>query len=404
MAGKRGHGEGTIYKRKDGRWEAKASIGFDPATGKPRRLTKYFKTRKEAQEWLAKVQHEKATGTFVEPHRVTVGEWLDRWLNDYVKPRVRPKTWQGYKDVARLHIIPEIGHIPLSKLQAGDLQRLYNSKMEGGRADGKEGGLSSRTIHMMHQVIHGALKQATKEQLIPRNVSEAVSLPKLRYKEIQPLTAEQVARFLEAAKSDRLYTAFLMDIGTGLRRGELLALRWQDVDLKNGVVHVKQSIGRVKVENGPTKTALVFSEPKTPKSRRTVPLPGEVLRELKEHKKRQAQEKLFFGQAYQDNGLVFCTEDGRPLDPDNFGKRYGRLLKKAGIPHVALHNLRHTCATLLLEAGEHPKIVQELLGHSRINITLDIYSHVRPEMLQQAAAKLDGFLKAKEKPSSEGIR
>ena len=403
MAGKRGHGEGTITKRPDGRWMAQITIGRDPATGKLKRLTRYFKTRQEAQAWLAEVQHQMNTGSFVEPNKVTVADWLDRWLEVYVKPKVRAKTYHGYRDAARLHIIPKIGHIPLTQLQAGDLQMLYNEKLQSGRLNGK-GGLYSRTIHLMHQVIHGALQQAVKEQLVYRNVSEAVSLPKMRHKEIQPLTAEQVTRFLEVAKEDRLYAAFLMDIGTGMRRGELLALRWQDIDLKKGVAHIRRSLGRVKAEGGQTKTALVFDEPKTSKSKRDVPLPGEVIRELKEHRKRQLQEKLLFGQAYQDNDLVFATEDGKPIDPDNFGKRYARLLDKAGIPHVALHNLRHTCATLLLEAGEHPKVVQELLGHTKVSTTLDLYSHVRPELLEQAAEKLNAFLKQKEKPSKEGKR
>jgi integrase len=392
---KRGHGEGTIRKRKDGRWEARITAGFDPATGKQRQISKYFKTRTEAAAWVTEMAHAKQTGTFVEPNRITVGEWVNRWLDEYMKAHVRPKTWSTYKDMARLHIIPEIGSIPLRQLQTNDLQRLYNNKLENGRLDGK-GGLSSRAVHMIHQIIHGALQQAAKEQVVFRNVSEAVVLPKLRYKEIQPLTSEQVSRFLETAKESRLYAAFLLELGTGLRRGELLALKWEDVDLKKGTAQVKQSLSRVRV-NGTTKTALLFQEPKTKQSKRVVPIPHEALKELKVHKARQNEEKLFFGQAYQDNGLVFATEDGKPLDPDNFAKRYGTILKKAGLPHVSFHNLRHTYASLLLEAGEHPKVVQEILGHTKISTTMDIYSHVNPELKERAAVKINGFLKPKEK-------
>lgn len=398
MVAKRGHGEGTIYRRKDGRWEAKTPLVYGP-DGELKRLTRYFKTRKEAQEWLAQVQYERRAGTWVDPHKVTVGEWVIRWLEEHKKGSLRRKTWDGYMDMARNHIIPEIGHVPLMQLQTSDLQRLYNAKRESGRLDGR-GGLSSRTIHMMHQVINGALKQALKERLVNHNPAEAVTLPPLRYREIRPLSAEDVARFLAAARGDRLYAAFLLDLGTGLRRGELLALKWQDVDFGSGVITVRRSLGRERIEGGPTKTALVFREPKTEKSRRTVAVPPEVLKELRNHRARQNEEKLLFGPAYQDNGLVFCTEDGRPLDPDNFGKRHARLLKKAGIPHTGLHNLRHTFATLLLRAGEHPKVVQDMLGHTRISTTLDIYSHTDPELMRRAADRLNEFLKPKEKPST----
>lgn len=300
-------------------------------------------------------------------------------------------TWNLYSNTARLHIIPAIGNIPLQQLQTSDLQRLYNSKLENGRVDGS-GGLSSRMIHLMHQVISGALKQAVKEQLITRNVADAVELPKLRYKEIRPLTLEEVKRFLEAARSHRLYTAFLVELGTGLRRGELLALRWDDVNLETGVIRVRQTLSRIQKQNGPRKTELVFQEPKTKQARRSIPLPGDILKELRAHKARQAQEKLALGPAYQDNGLVFCTEDGRPLDPRNFTKRYEAILKKAGLEHVSFHNLRHTFATLLLEAGEHPKIVQELLGHTKISVTLDIYTHVADGLKEKAASKLNDML------------
>lgn len=388
---RRGNNEGTISRRKDGRWEAKFSIGYD-SEGKLKRLTRYFETRKEAQDWLVQVQHERNTGMFVEPHKITLKDWVTRWLEIYKKATVRSKTWHTYMGLAKNHIIPEVGHILLMQLRTSDLQKLYNNK--------RQSGLSSRTIHMMHQVICGALKQAMKEQLVKRNVAEAVTLPPLKYREISPLSAEDVSRFLAAAKGHRLYAAFLLTLGTGLRRGELLALRWQDVDFKNGTITVRRSLGREKVESSPTKTALVFKEPKTEKSRRTIAVPQEALKELKAHRARQNEEKLFFGPAYQDHCLVFCTVNGKPLDPDNFRRIHAQLLKKAGIPHVSVHTLRHTCATLLLQADEHPKVVQEMLGHTRISTTLDIYSHTSPELMRRAAARLNEFLRPKEKPSA----
>jgi len=396
MAGKRGHGEGSIYKRKDGKWEAKASIGYDPATGKIKRATRYFKTRQEAQAWLAEVQHEKNTGSFVEPDRVTVGDWLDRWLRVYAREKVAVTSYDFYETLVRCHIKPGIGAIELQKLRPINIQQMYAEKRQQGRLDGS-GGLSAETIRRIHNILHSALKQAVREGLIQRNPADAVEPPKLVKQEIRPLEKEAVTRFLEAIRDDRLYALFVMAVGTGVRRGELLALRWEDVNLVKGTATVKRTVARVRQEGGPTKTKLIFKEPKRGKFR-TVPLAGFVLQALREHKKRQAQEKLFFGQAYQDNGLVFATEDGRPIDPRNFTRRYTGLLQRAGIEHTRFHNWRHTFATILLEQGEHPKVVQEMLGHARINITLDTYSHIMPGMMEAAAEKLDAVFGQKEKP------
>ncbi|HHW42537.1 MAG TPA: site-specific integrase [Desulfotomaculum sp.] len=392
MAGKRGHGEGTIYKRKDGRWEAKASIGFDPATGKPKRLTKYFKTRKEAQDWLAKVAHEKATGIFVEPHRVTVGEWLDRWLEVYVRPSVRDTTYQNYETYIRVHIMPVLGDKPIQKLMPGDLQAFYNAKLEGGRADGKEGGLSTRAVRYLHFLLSAALKQAVKEGLVSRNVAEATTPPKQGKKEIQYLTTEEIKRFLQVARESRYYVAMLTELGTGLRRGELLGLKWEDVDLKRGVITVRRQLVRAK--GGP-----VFHEPKTDAGVRTVTLPAEVLRELKAHKARQNEEKLLLGNAYEDSGLVFCQANGRRLEPRNFTRHFDNLLKKTGIRHVSFHSLRHTHATELLRLGVNLKTIQGRLGHSNFNVTANFYAHIADELQQEAAEKINGVLKVKKQPA-----
>ena len=393
---RRGNNEGTVSRRRDGRWEAKFHAGYDAETGNPKRITRYFKTRAEAQDWLAQMQYERNVGLFVEPHKITLKDWVTHWVEVYKKPTVRSKTWDTYSGLVKNHIIPSLGHIPLMQLRTSDLQKFYNEK--------RRSGLSSRTIHMIHQVISGSLKQALKEQLVKRNAAEAVTLPPLKYQEISPLSAEDVSSFLAAAKGHRLYAAFLLALGTGLRRGELLALRWRDVDFKYGTITVRQSLGREKVEGGITKTALVFNEPKTKKSRRTIAVPQEALKELKAHKAQQNEEKLFFGPAYQDNNLVFCAANGKPLDPDNFARVHAQLLKKAGIPHVSVHTLRHTSATLLLQADEHPKVVQEMLGHTRISTTLDIYSHTNPGLLRRAADKLNDFLVPKEKPSTREDR
>lgn len=411
--GKRGHGEGSIYQRPDGRWTAQVTTGKN-AEGKQKRVTYYGKTRKEVQDKLDQARGEIRTGSFVEPTKLTLGEWLNRWLYDYMKPSIRPTTWASYETTVRVHIIPTLGHVQLKKLQAADLQRLYNDKAKNGKVDGS-GGLSSRMIHYIHLVVHSALKQALKEGIISRNVSEATKLPKLVYKEKQPFTTAEMRIFLSALKEDRLYMAFLLEFATGLRRGELLALRWQDIDFKKGLLRVRQSLTRAQVDDAKTKTALIFQEPKTKQSKRDVPIPASILAELKSFKAWQSEkEKLPLGEAYQKNDLVFCTVDGRPMDPRNLLRLHTNTIKKINkkiekeaeeknikdyklLPKVSFHDLRHTFATMLLEMNEHPKVVQEILGHTKISITLDIYSHVSNDLKEQAAARLDGLLTEKEK-------
>lgn len=388
---KRGQGEGTIRKRKsDGLWEARVTVGHDDE-GKQKQISKYFNTRNEARDWLTETQHNIQTGSYVKPHKITVSHWLDTWLTVYEKPTIRQTTYDNYETMIRVHIKPAIGHIPLMQLQASDLQQLYNQKA-------KE--KSSRTVHLIYHVINMALKQALKEQKVYRNVNEATKLPPLQHKEIEPLTIEQIHKFLEVAEQDRLYTAFLLELGTGLRRGELLAIKWQDIDLENGKIFINRTVARVRKENGSTKTELVYQEPKTKKSKSSVPIPEDIVKELKKHKARQdSQEKWFFKEKYHNNDLVLCSEDGRQLDPRSFTKRYARLLKQAGLPEVSFHTLRHTFASLMLEEGEDMRTVQEILRHTRLSTTADIYTSVTEKLKKRAAVKANNILKkAKQGP------
>lgn len=400
----RGNGEGCISQRKDGTWCAVITIGRKEDGSLKRRFF-YGKTREEAAGKLTKALAELQQGTYVEPSKLTVGEWLDTWLKEYSRPHTRPTTRDNYEMVIRVHIKPAISNILLSKLTATHLQKFYNDLLAKGRKDGK-GGLSSRTVRLAHTIMHASLKQALQSGLVVKNVSEATKPPRMQKQEMRVLTPEEMDRFLKAIEGDRLAAAFLLDLSTGLRRGELLALRWQDMDLrwqdgelKEGVVNVKRTLVRVNVEDGSTKTALTYQEPKTKHGRRMVPIPGEVLPELKSHKVRQAQERLKLGEAYENNNLVFCAVDGKPLDPSSFGKHFSKLVQQAGIKGATMHTLRHTYATRLLEANEHPKVVQELLGHSNITMTLDTYSHVMPELKRAAAAKLNGLFAKKKSPS-----
>lgn len=392
MARKRGNNEGSIVKRKDGRWQGAVTTGRDPKTGKPKRVIFYGRTRQEVAEKLTKALSEVQQGMFVEPGKLTLGKWLEMWLSEYAKPRLRPTTWESYERNVRCHIKPAIGNIPLKQLQPNHLQKLYNSLLASGRADGT-GGLSPRSVRYVHAILHEALKQAVREYLIPRNPADVVVPPRQHKKEIKPLTTEQVQHLLASIQQDRLYAAFLLEIGTGLRLGELLALRWEDVDLERGVIQIRQSIVR-------TKNGLLLQAPKTDRSRRSIVLPEKVVKELRRWNDRQAQEKLLLGQSYQDHGLVFCQKNGQWLEPTNFSKYFGKLLEQAGLPHVRFHDLRHTHATQLLQLGIHVKVVQERLGHSTVTMTLDTYSHVLPGLQEDAAAKLNGVLEVREIPST----
>ena len=240
-------------------------------------------------------------------------------------------------------------------------------------------------------VIRQALDQAVKNNLVIRNVSEATTLPRLVKKEMRVLTLEEQQRLLNNLGEARLRAAFIVALASGLREGELLALRWQDIDLKHGIIKVNRTMRRVKNfdPNSATKTHIIFQEPKTKAGRRSIPLPQNALNELKEHRKKQLQEKLIGGEVYEDNDLVFCTEIGKNIDSNNFLRKFRAINKRANLEKVNFHALRHTYATRLLELNEHPKVVQEILGHSDISMTLNIYSHVMPEIKQAAAAKIN---------------
>jgi integrase len=416
MAKRRGNNEGTIYKRKtcqnrdckkittgeseatlkvckhcgaglpsEGLWAAVSSTGFDPVTGKARRKTFYGQTKKEVLDKMQTTRQEMKTGSYVEPTKTTLGEWLDRWLTVYKKGQIKPITYEGYERIINGHINPAIGMIPMMKLQPNTLQAFYNEKLEHGRTDG-QGSLSSRMVRYFHAIIRQALEQAVKEGLLPRNVADATSPPTIRNKQFQPLTEPELLAFLEEAKEDRLFAAYLLAATTGLRRGELLGLCWDCVDLEQGTIAVKRQLI-------PLKSGLFLQEDTKSKSgKRSITLTDDATCELKAYRKRQLQERLLLGEAYQDQGLVFCREDGAFLRPEEFVKRFQRHLESAGLPKVRLHDLRHTHATLLLAKGIPAKMVQERLGHSTITMTLDLYSHVTPEMAKLAAESLNGLM------------
>ena len=293
--------------------------------------------------------------------------------NEYKRADLRPRTWESYEIIVRNHLVPAIGALPLQSLRPEHLQKLYNEKTAQG--------YSPQTVHHINKVIHGALEQAIKNRLIQHNPAKAVTLPRLKRDEIQVMTREQQTRFIEALADHPLGVAFLVLLGTGIRRGELLGLHWADVDLEEGVIYIRNNLVQVKGRG------LVLQEPKTEKSKRIIPLPRAVLEELKRHQERMREAGLYDPE--DPNTPVFCSGEGNYIWPRNFSRAYDALRRKAGIEGITLHALRHTFATNLLEHGENLKVVQELLGHAKIATTADIYSHVAPEIKREAVKKLD---------------
>ena len=293
---------------------------------------------------------------------------------------MRTNTFTSYVDVLDLYVRPSLGEKRLSDVRPLDLQEMY-SKMQ-------TRGLSARTIRYAHTIFSSALEQAVKWRIAARNPAAQVELPRMIRKEMSALSPEEVARFLDAAKEDSLGILFAFALATGLRPSEFLALQWKDVDLNTGIITVRRTLHRSKGGGR------YYGEPKTVRSRRNIPLPSSTLRALVEHKRRQAEARLRAGAHYRNNDLVFATGDGTPLLLRNIIRRHFRpVLRRAGLPEtLRLYDLRHTCATLLLAAGVHPKVASERPGHSSITLTMDVYSHVLPSMQQVATAKLERHL------------
>lgn len=371
---KRGNGEGSIYRRKDGRWTAEISL----EGGKSKFI--YGKTRKEVQEKLKTALYEQQQGMLVTGPQQKVGQFLTHWVENVHKQSVRSRTYERYEEIVRLHLVPEIGHHQIQKLTPQHLQALYKKKLDDG--------LSTTTVISFHNVLHKALETAVRWNLIARNPCDLVSPPRRKRYEIQPLSMPQIRQFLAAIRGHRQEALFLLALATGMRRGELLALKWQDIDLEKGSLQVRRILTRI-----PTKLpgkGFEEAEPKTDRGRRSIVLPSFVVDALKQHRLQQLEAKLKAGPTWQDHDYVFCTSIGTHLNPDRDVLVVLKLfLDKAGLPNIRFHDLRHSSATMLLGMKVHPKVVQEILGHSQIAITMDIYSHVLPTMQEEAMNKVN---------------
>lgn len=382
--GKRSNGEGTIFKRNDGRWCAAC---YKNVAGKNKRTYVYGKSQKEVKQKLKELQQSQEDD-IEEQEEVTLGDWMIEWLLIYKKATVKESTYGNYRQVVHTHIVEnDIGKIPLSKLKTEDLQRFYDEKkMEITHMKRQ---LSPRMVNYISVLVNGALEQAVKLGKISMNPNRAVVLPKKQKYEIEPLTENEVKRLLEQAKGTKLYLPILVEVYTGMRKGELLGLCWQNVDLDKGVICVRTSLARVPIEGDVEKVSeLKLLTPKTSKSVRTIPLTDRVIEELKRHKREQTVWKEANKDIWIERNLVFCKENGDFLEPRDFLADFQKLLKKAGLRKCRFHDMRHTFASMLLNEGEELKVIQELLGHTTITTTADIYAHLKTEKKLQAVCKI----------------
>lgn len=371
MANKRGNGEGSITKRKDGTWMGRLMIGRK-SDGKPNIRCLYGKTRKDVQEKLTALANSVNNGSYIEPSKLIVKQWLDSWLLNYKSLTLKPKTYDSYENIIKNNINPFIGEMLIGDVKKDNIQKLVSDLVN-------EKNLSPATIKRIFAVLHGALKQAVYNEIIFKNPAEQATLPKQNPKTIEVFSIEQQQRFLASAKESNLYAAFLVNLDSGLRRGELLALTWKDVDFENGIITVNKNIVTTKNRKLNISEIKVQNSTKTKSGMRKVPLTQRSLLVLKELKLKQ--QKL--------SDIVFCSTIGTHIDPNNFSREFRKVIKNAGMNKFSPHVLRHTYATRLFESNVAAKTISELLGHSSITITLNIYTHVMPETKAEAVKALD---------------
>ena len=379
MPKRRANGEGNIRKRKDGRWEGRYTVGHDPETGKAIIKNVLGKTQAEVKEKLKKAIEKNVGIDYGRAKTYTVGNWLEVWYENYAKIKMRPSTYLTYHGYIENHIKPQLGKIPLNDLTTLNLQQFYKKLLAEGRVERIESqkqpkGLSTKTVRNIHQIISSALKLAVEQRLIARNPADGCALPKVEHKEMKTLTADQLSAFFQEAKDSGVYELYYLDLATGLRRGELLGLKWTDVDLDRGVLKIQRAISR---QNG----KVVEAPLKTKNAYRTLPLSADAISVLK-------MQKCKVG----NSEWVFPSPTGGPMSPDSVLHMLHRVLKRAGLPKVRFHDLRHTFATLALQNGVDVKTVSGMLGHFSAGFTLDTYAHVTTSAKREAAKTMGNIL------------
>lgn len=373
MSARRGHGEGSIYQRaSDGRWVGVLDLGWHD--GKRKRRTVYGATRAEVVKELTALRRAQEKGLDLLARPRTLSEWLDEWLTEIkTGDGTRPTTLARYRGVVEKQLKPGLGKLRLDKLAPRDVQRFLASLGDD---------LSAATVTKVHGVLRVALSDAERLDLVTRNVAKSVRPPSIREPERRSLDVEEARRFLDVASGDRLECVFVLGLTLGLRRGEVLGLRWRDVDMAARTLQVVQALQRAEGQ-------LMLVAPKTKRSRRLLPLPETAVVALERHRVRQVAERLKAGAIWTDSGLVFTSTVGTPMEPRNVNRRFDELRARAGLPWLRLHDLRHGCATFLLAQGVEPRTVMEVLGHSTYRLTMDLYGHALPDRMRAAAEVMD---------------
>ncbi len=377
---------GHIKQRSKGSWSIVIDAGKDPETGKRKQHWHTIKgTKRDAQRELNNMLVSLEKGLYVKPNKIAVRDWLLEWLDGYAGINTTPRTQESYGYIVRNHLVPALGHFTLNQLRPNHLQTYYAKALTNGRLDGK-GGLSATSVLYHHRILSETLRHAVRMGIIARNVAEFVDPPRPSRKQMNILSTEEIGRFLDTARETDYYVFFSTLLCTGLRRGELLALRWRNLDLNEAMLYVTETA--FKLANG----NYVIKEPKTPHSRRAVSLPPSLVVLLKEYRSDQKLLRIQLGLTMKEDDFVSIRPDGKPVNPNAITLAFRRIMRRAKLKHLRVHDLRHTHATLMLKAGIHPKIVSERLGHASVSITLDTYSHVLPGLQEEAAIKFDQIL------------
>lgn len=377
-------GAGTIRQRKDGRWEARYTVGRDPGTGKQVQRSVYGATQQEVRKKLAQLTAALDAGTYKEPCKMAVGQWLDIWSADYLGG-VKPFTVRSYSDQIRNHIKPALGSVKLEALNAHTIQEFYNSL--GAEREGKPG-LSPKTVKNIHGVLHKALQQAVKIGYLRFNPADACELPRAVRKELKPLDEEQSRAFLKAIQGHRFEMLYTVTLFTGLREGEALGLSWDCVDFKKGTILINKQMQREKKKNG----QYLLVPTKNGKSRTITPAPW-VMKLLRTQRARQAEQQLRAGPMWEDSGLVFTNELGHHLAIHTVYKDFKQIAASIGRPDARFHDLRHSYAVAAIRSGDDIKTVQGNLGHATAAFTLDVYGHVTDQMKRESAARMESYIK-----------
>ena len=428
MSKRRGRGEGSIVQRADGRWMARVDLGWQD--GKRRSKAIYGRTRRAVADALREAVRGAQRGTLVPDERQTVEEFLTRWLQDVARTRVRPRTFVGYQAAVERHISPHLGRVRLAKLTPQHLQA-WMATLEAK-------GVSSGRRRYARVVLRMALNTAIRWRLVPINVAMLIDAPRTTTREIRPLSPDEARALLDACRDHPLDAFVTVALGCGLRLGEALGLQWSDVDLDGGTLQVCRAVQRfggdasarrpllaerkrirsalkaiprkretaeararlrselheVREAFSKVKTSVQVTELKSDRSRRTIALPAVVIKALRSHRTRQLEARLAAGSHWQDRGFVLTSSIGTPLEPRNVTRQFKALLAVAKLPDMRLHDLRHSCATLLLAQGVNPRVVMETLGHSQVSLTLNTYSHVLPALQHEAAARMDAVFES----------